>query len=407
MAEIDPIEEKALPYLLDELSETEAREFERRMEGSAKLAERVRELEEGAAAVALACPAKRLPKQIWNNIERHIQTERRVIVWWEWFRGKGWAAAAACLVGWFLYALFTARSRSIEQGLSPSRLASHREQAALTNGVTSGGGGRPDGVTVVRREKFVRTNNLAAAPIELLTLRTQVAQLRGQVAQISQAVTQQQALLNDPARLKFLGLAPVSNGSVISTNGLSPQLQHAIGLAMARELGWLAGSNVSMGANSDELTHGSVTNIGGVDFVDLRPQQSTNSGAPNPLKAPVDLTPANDGNLSESQDSSTNTIGIVPAFASNDHVTLALDNSVGAAGSQVTLAAFPANGTPQVIGSTTLGGNPLVITFSSDCFSGGESTALFQGVGAGFNLIVTTVSPSGTSNQVQFTTTAP
>jgi hypothetical protein len=155
-------------------------------------------------------------------------------------------------------------------------------------------------VTVVRREKFVRTNNLAAAPIELLTLRTQVAQLRGQVAQISQAVTQQQALLNDPARLKFLGLAPVSNGSVISTNGLSPQLQHAIGLAMARELGWLAGSNVSMGANSDELTHGSVTNIGGVDFVDLRPQQSTNSGAPNPLKAPVDLTPANDGNLSES-----------------------------------------------------------------------------------------------------------
>jgi hypothetical protein len=88
-------------------------------------------------------------------------------------------------------------------------------------------------------------------------------------------------------------------------------------------------------------------------------------------------------------------------------VTLALDNSVGAAGSQVTLAAFPANGTPQVIGSTTLGGNPLVITFSSDCFSGGESTALFQGVGAGFNLIVTTVSPSGTRNQVQFTTTAP
>jgi anti-sigma-K factor RskA len=78
MAEIDPIEEKALPYVLDELSETEAREFERRMEGSAELAERVRELEEGAAAVALACPPKRLPKQIWNNIERHIQTERRL-----------------------------------------------------------------------------------------------------------------------------------------------------------------------------------------------------------------------------------------------------------------------------------------------------------------------------------------
>jgi anti-sigma factor RsiW len=111
MAEIDPIEEKALPYLLDELSETEAREFERRMEGSAELAERVRELEEGAAAVALVCPPKRLPKQNWNSIERHIQTERRVIVWWEWFRGKGWAAAAACLVGWF-YMRFSQRDRA-------------------------------------------------------------------------------------------------------------------------------------------------------------------------------------------------------------------------------------------------------------------------------------------------------
>src|SRR5437016_1049108 len=127
MVETDPVEDKALLYLLGELPEKDAREFERRMESSPELVERVRELEEGAIALALACPPKKLPKQVWSNIERAVESKRRIIVPWEWFRGKGWAAAAACLVGWFLYAVFTPRPRPTEQSLNPTQTTEGRD----------------------------------------------------------------------------------------------------------------------------------------------------------------------------------------------------------------------------------------------------------------------------------------
>jgi hypothetical protein len=91
---------------------------------------------------------------------------------------------------------------------------------------------------------------------------------------------------------------------------------------------------------------------------------------------------------------------LVPAFASSDHVTVALDNSVAPPGSQVTLASFGANGVTQVIGSVFIGSNPVAVTFGS----GGDdelAPRAFQANG-GWGLIVTSVTPGGATNQMQF-----
>src|SRR3954468_6131340 len=105
MAEFYPTEEKALLYVLSELPAEQAREFEAHMEKAPELMERVREIEEGAVALAMACPPKRPSNEVWKNIERTIGHDTKIVFHWEWFRNKGWAAAAACLIGWLVYAL--------------------------------------------------------------------------------------------------------------------------------------------------------------------------------------------------------------------------------------------------------------------------------------------------------------
>jgi hypothetical protein len=402
MAEIDPIEEKSLLYVLGELSAEEKRRFEEEMDAAPELMERVRELEEGAAALALAGPPKRLPKQVWTNIEKAIETERRVVVPWEWFRSKGWAAAAACAAGWLLYAIFTAAARSANQ-----RLEASRTDGVSTDAVNGASVGRDESsgtnrFATANRDGAEERSRADASATELASLHGQVRLLQGQLAQISQAVTQQQALLNDPARLKFIGLAPVRDGAVNATNGLSPQLQHAIGLAMARELGWLGTSNW-IGGSGDEFSRGGgMTNIGGVDFVDLRAQQAgTNSDGPANFRAPLDIAQSNENDPAAPTDSGTKPSGLLPAFASNDHVTVALDNSVGPPGSLLTLSSAGTNGVPVVIGSAVLGNNPVVLTFSSS--TGDRSASLFSAGGEGGSfLTVTTFTPAGATNQYHF-----
>src|SRR4051812_32065751 len=110
MAEFDPVEEKAVSYVLGEMSADESRHFEALMDEGPELMARVRELEEGVVMVARACPSKRPPPEIWKNIERAIEKEKTIVaLGWDWFRNKGWAAAAACVLGWIIYAFAVQR----------------------------------------------------------------------------------------------------------------------------------------------------------------------------------------------------------------------------------------------------------------------------------------------------------
>ncbi|HYV30864.1 MAG TPA: sigma factor, partial [Candidatus Binatia bacterium] len=83
---------------------------------SAELRALVGELEEGAMALSMTPPRRRPPQEVWRRIEKSVtgQTRWKLAVpsiWVGWWR-HGWAAAAACLAGWLLYALWVNWPRS-------------------------------------------------------------------------------------------------------------------------------------------------------------------------------------------------------------------------------------------------------------------------------------------------------
>src|SRR3954469_15521863 len=109
MPECSPSEEEASRYVLGELSDAQRNEFEERLAQSAELRALVRELEHGMTALAMAASRHRPPPGIWQGIEKALGGKtRRVLIpapWVGWLR-SGWAAAAACLVGWMIYAFW-------------------------------------------------------------------------------------------------------------------------------------------------------------------------------------------------------------------------------------------------------------------------------------------------------------
>src|ERR1700728_1797075 len=108
-------EDEAALYVLGALNADQCREFKTRLAESAELRGLVRELEEGAVAVALASPVKRPPQKIWTAIEKAVGKEARPAsvqpvfrsAWWR----NGWAAAA-CLAACLFYVIWVNRSRT-------------------------------------------------------------------------------------------------------------------------------------------------------------------------------------------------------------------------------------------------------------------------------------------------------
>src|SRR5258705_411401 len=113
MPHLDSPEDEAALYLLGELNAAERQEFEARLAYSAELRALVRELEEGTVALSMGLPRRRSPQEVWTRIERIVtnETRRKVVrpAFWTGCWRHGWAAAAACLVGWLLYAFWAHR----------------------------------------------------------------------------------------------------------------------------------------------------------------------------------------------------------------------------------------------------------------------------------------------------------
>ena len=110
MPESHIIEDEAALYVLGQLGAAERHAFEARLAQSAELRALVGELEASTVALALAVPQHQPPPRVWQRIEDNVtqETERKVVApafWRAWLR-HGWAAAAACLLGWLLYALW-------------------------------------------------------------------------------------------------------------------------------------------------------------------------------------------------------------------------------------------------------------------------------------------------------------
>src|SRR5258706_3999283 len=291
-------EDEAALYVTGELPPAERAGFEARLAQSAELRALVRELEEGAVVLAMAAPRRQPPPLVWQGIEKAVAEESGQKLmppafgsqWWR----NGWFAAAACLVGWLLYALWAGRPAPLD--ISPANVASEsRSQPgpALTDS------SRTEKTSLAPAPSPMVTNTtdqlLQARTRENEALR-QVLALKNQVSHLSEFLAQQQALLAEPNRLKFFQLTPDSEASEDPAPvQLSPALQHAISLATAREVGSVPSDS------ADDLD---------VDFVDFRPSPN---GTPNSLQVkPKDLTKT--AAVSESSSPATATKGTIPAF---------------------------------------------------------------------------------------------
>ena len=366
MTDFERLEDKASLYVMGEMADAERREFEAQIAESAELAQLVRELEEGAVAVGLACPPRRPPPFLWRGIERAVEQERRKIVplfGAEVWRNAGWAAAAACLAAWFFFGVVREGGRSSAGGKDNAVDGGSAELAAA------------NAANVRAVEEARRTNELAANRIskeqaeardrESERLRNDVANLQRRVGEMSQVLTQQQAMLGEPNRIKFLTLTPAANAA--SAQNLSPELQRALFLAMARELGWLNSSNQIVAPVPEAAPQSGSDDMMNVEFVDFRGGTNgiiTRFQVEKP-KAPAGSGQTKEINFAEIANENPGVqLAALPAYVTPEEVVLAMDPSVAGIGSKLDFT-LHSGGESQYLGSATAGSGPLVIRFSN------------------------------------------
>lgn len=338
-------EDEAALYVLGGLSGPERREFEARLAQSEELCALVRELENGAVALAQAAPQRRPPKQVWQGIEKAVAQETKstvkVPLWLGWLR-NGWAAAAMCLLGWLLYAFLANRHAS---EIAASKIPEHQTAVVNSNPpVRTQVVAKPLPSPVANAELKL----LQARAQEIGELRRKIAQMELEATQLSRSLARQTAALSESNRIKFYQLVSSSSASADANAApLSPGLQRAILMGIARELSWLPPEPKS-GAQPGGGTGQAPVNVDGIDFVDLQP--NTNRVAYQPPVQP----PA--------QSAATQTAGTsIPVFVAGDNLVVAVDSTIAPPDSSVTFTVTDANQN-QTGGTVTLGENPMVVT---------------------------------------------
>jgi len=371
MPEPYSMEDEAARYVLGELSAEECREFGAQLERSAELRAVVRELEEGAVALAAASPSRHPPSGAWQQIEKAVAREQRggskIWGWWVGWVRSGWAAATVCAVGWVLYALWVKPPSPANNSTVVSSPAATSQVARVSPPKERGDA---ELIHAVSNSEFVTPQ---ASTQEMATLRWQILQLESRLTQVSRTVTQQQSLLAESNRLKFFQMSFSGNegadGNAATT--LSPRLQWALYTAMARELGWQ--SQAGKTASSASQDSGS-TGQSGVDFVDLRPATNTVASSVSTAKDATEVASASSGSISNG----------VAGFISGTSAYVAFDSLVVSTGSVLTFWMTGDTGQYQALGNTTYGNNPMVVTVPTT-----------TGFGQGSLLTVTATTPFG------------
>ena len=377
MPEPKPIQDQAALYVLDQLSRSDRRDFEAQLASSAELRALVRDLEAGAAALAAAASRRQPPKTVWMHIEKAVAEEAKnrnffTLSLTGWVR-SGWAAAAACLVGWLLYAVWINRTEipgsSSETAVAQANLLQNPAVEPMET----------ESAERIRQEAAAQSNaalqKLQASEQEIRALRWQLHELTNYATQLARNRDWQQLLLNEPNRIKFFQLTPPATAASPSLSAtVSSNLQRALYAAMARELGW-----VPTNAAAISEQHLSASQAG-VSFLDLR------SG--NNVPATAQSSPSNTGNPGLSEDSPG---GGIPGFISGTNLFLAFDPTVAPPGSTVTLITTDA-GQSTSLRSFALGENATVVALSSATASGGVLLTVTASAPNGFGTTLGQVS---------------
>jgi TolA-binding protein len=393
-------EDEAALYVLGELNPAERRDFEARLQNSPELRELVNSLVEGTVAMSMLPPRRKPPQGVWGGIEKRISANERPKseaqpFWLAWLR-NGWAVAAACVAGWMLHTLWISQTGpgNASQNASGSKPVTQIGTLAVGSSKPN-----PADTSLTPEPDTTAQALLDTKSREIGALRDQISQLETQVTFLSQTATQQQARLAETGRFKFLQLTTASNGAAISH--LSPEMQHALFVAMARELGWLPASDSTNGSQAPSVqllpttyASSSPTNAAGVDFVDLRPAASSITNQPR--MQPTATT--NSPDAMQTQRATAAASVMLPAFISGDNIVVAVDPTTVSPGSQLTIATGMSNQAPQTLGTVVMGTNPFVMTIP---MSGGYAFAN-PWTAAGFNLYVSTLNTAGGTSVLQF-----
>ena len=379
MPEFHSTEDEAALYVLGELTDAERADFETRLAQSAELRALVAELQEGSVALAMSSPRRRPAPELWERIESAVanETRRKLLTpafWHGWWR-NGWAAAAACMLGWILYAWWINHARSTHD--TASSAASKEDSAQGSVAVESA---RNDATTAARQRPALSANSmeqlLESRLRQIGALRSQVVDLQNQATQLSQALTQHQAMLAESSRLKFLQLTPPSNATGTSTTArVSPELQRALFLAMARELGWLSPAEIEADSNRT-----------GVAFLDLRTNRVVNT--PDLQKGDLQAV-----ETSATSASSVASGGAIPVFTKGDSVFVGIDSSVATNGSTVTFLTGVPGEPQQTLGSTVVTNNPSVVIVPANA-----NVTIVAGTAAGGSIVIGQLSAAGTTH---------
>jgi len=366
MADPHSVEDAAALYVLGQLGTAERRKFEACLARSSELRSLVRELEAGTVALARAMPQLEPPAQLWPRIEKAVaeETHRKTATssfWPGWMR-SGWAAAAACVIGCLLYEVRVNRPSAPGK----SRLALSQDRSSVDATATESAraemaraSAQPSGATLP--VPAVSRGGSPAWTSDQSVLRRQIAELQSQVTQLSRMLTQQQTLSPGSSQLVFFHLiAPKSEPATgRATTALSPELQRALVVALARELGWFRRADDEPRQKSQSAdSEAKPTSQLGVDFADFAPA-STETATPPPLPTEAESDAADTSRAASTTLASSNAI---PGFVSGTNAVLAIDASVAPSGSYVTVWSGTAGSALQPRGSLVLGTNPAVVT---------------------------------------------
>ncbi len=369
-------EDEAARYVMGGFTAAERAEFETRLAQSAELRALVRELEEGTVALAMAAPRKSPPSQVWKNIEQAVAKETKrqkfTALWFGWWR-NGWAVAVLCLMAWLCVTIFSHITYNYHLATTTDSATNSQPQTTVSDPLPVA---TSTTVTPPQIQTAVANQLLQEKTREAEALRWQVVELSNQMAHLSQSVTQQQALLAESNRIKFFQMTSEADGGATAAKPLSPALQQAMFMAMAKQLGWLPPNTIAAdpASKAPGLTASNQLNV---DFVDLRPKTNAPSGAsqlqnaePQTQLAAID-TPA-----------ATETTTSVAAFTSGDDLVVAVDTNLAPTGTQLTFYTGTAGQLYQWLGSATLQENPMVVTLSA-ASAGGMPLTMFSSTSFG------------------------
>jgi hypothetical protein len=373
------IEDLAVLYVLGELPTEERAAFELRLDESVELRSLVGDLQHGTEALAQAVPQHLLPSGLWSEIESAIDSERTVVAVsfrrkWAWI---GWAAAA-CFVGWLLLGRGAGRPEEPAFATAPEHGA-RTDSAAVTVPVPGVAPSPTKPAAPKESSAQAAAERPAASPPEPLQAR--IAALEGRMAEISQTLTQRPPITSAVGLgdIRFFQLPPAGQALGGRATALSPQMQRALLLALARELArQQPGGDGMQGSQSLAAENGL-----GVDFVDLVPgargQIATNA-APELRAQAQSATDEFQATESTTTDRAVLAgTGGIAGFVNGDRTVLIVPGSSVPAGyDHVTVTLFSASGLMgTTLGSFSLTDNPAIVSVPRSGVSGSGDSLVF------------------------------